>query len=149
MKSLQFILTFICVSIYGNAILAQSDAISTPINYDNYKEFCAILHNGKPIGERWNTSSELSLMEGARGELTVATVDRKGDNYSPIAPVGFKLGIKNHRTNALWMYSEETFFKIDVQKVLKECEYGDQLIFITVDKKYQLPKHILRINAGC
>ncbi len=149
MKLLKSALLFTFVLTTVISCKAQSSVLSSSIDYEDYKEFCAILLDGTPVVKRWSTDEELALSTGATGVLSVATIDRMGDKFDPINPVGFKLAIKNHRTNALWMYSNELIYDLDIKEVIKECEPGDQLIFITVDKKYQLPRHELRLNFGC
>jgi len=149
MQAHNFILGLIFTLILNIGSNAQTDPLGNPPNYDHYSQFCAILHNGVPITSYWDTKSELELSVEKTGTLSVSTVDRTNKEYKAMKPVGFLLGIKNHRTNALWMYSNEVLYKIDVDEIGKKCEYGDQLIFITVDRKHQLPKHQLRLNIGC
>lgn len=115
----------------------------------HYKTFTAILHNGKPIFQFDSPDGALTLSPSAKGKLSIATIDRNGDELTPVHNVGFKVGIKDWRSNTLWMYATETIFEVDLEDILKKCEQGDSLIFMTVDRTYRLPRHEIVITDGC
>ena len=47
------------------------------------------------------------------------------------------------------MYSEKALLEVQLEDVLKKCERGDRIIFMTVDQKYSLPHHEIELNLGC
>ena len=73
--------------------ISQSEGMGNAPNYDNYSQFCAILHDGLPIAERWNTDQELILSPDMKGVLSVSTIDRSGNKFEPLKKVGIRLGI--------------------------------------------------------
>ncbi|HEY0109361.1 MAG TPA: hypothetical protein VGB67_07000, partial [Fibrella sp.] len=51
----------------------------------------------------------------------------------------FKVAIRDKATGTLHMYSNDTFRQVPVQRVLSTCKKGDQIVLLTVDKRYALP----------
>ncbi len=114
-----------------------------------HTEFAAILHNGKLLVKTETPDGPYLLEPQMRGKLSVSTVDRTVEKYRPIAPIGFKIAIKNYHKNTFWMYSEKTFYEIDIDVVTQKCGPGDQLIFMVADRQYQLPRHTILVLNGC
>lgn len=112
-------------------------------------EFSAILLEGESLYKPGVADGPMTIEVGTKGILSVSTVDRTDGAYKPIKPIGFKIAIKVYETNSMWMYSEETFYEVDLEEVARECKMGDTIIFMTVDKKYQLSRHEVIMIGGC
>lgn len=118
-------------------------------NYHN-TEFVAIMFDGKSLVENDTPDGPLNINPTLKGKLSVSTTAPACNGGSKaVKPVGFKLGVKDFRTNTIWMYSEETLYEVDLEKVMKQCEMGDRLIFMLVDRSYRLPRHELALTGGC
>lgn len=129
--------------------LAQSGVnISTPAYDDSYSEFSAILHNGKILAQR-GVDGPLILEPNMTGKLSVSTIRRKNMDATPEQAIGFKIAIKNMFNNTVWLFSEETFYEIDIEYLLKDRKLTDRVIFMVADKKYRLPRHELMLSDGC
>ncbi len=112
-------------------------------------EFSAILLEGESLYKPGVADGPLTVEPGTKGTLSVSTVDRTNGAYKPIKPIGFKIAIKVYESNSMWMYSEETFYEVDLEEVARECKPGDITIFMTVDKKYQQSRHEVMLVHDC
>ena len=131
-------------------VVTQKFDLFTFVENDrNYSNFTAIIYNGKPLINENTPDGPIRINKDMKGKLSVAAFDNFGNKVNPKAAIGFKVGIKDHRTNTLWMFSEQTFYEVDLADLLKECEWGDSLILMTVDRTYRLPRHELLLNDGC
>lgn len=91
----------------------------------------------------------MTIDAATKGTLSFSTVDRTNGAYKPMKPIGFKIAIRVYETNSIWMYSKETFYEVDLEEIARECKPGDIIIFMTVDKKYQLSRHELMVIDDC
>lgn len=112
-------------------------------------EFSSILLDGESIAKVDTPPGPLQVDIMKKGVLSVATIDRSGGEYLPVKQVGFKIAIEEYHSNGLSMFSEETYYEIDVEEVLKSCNMGDKIILITVEKRYQLSRHELIVLDDC
>lgn len=125
-------------------------ASDTRKNHIYNTEFAAILHNGKPIVNENTPDGPLKMEFGMKGKLSVSSIDRTTKKWTPNNRLGFKVGIRDYRTYTLWLFSEKTLFEIELEDLLKKCEWGDKIIFMIIDRQYQLPRHeILIMSDGC
>ena len=150
MQVLNYVITtllFISISLPNGA--QSFDFLSSPPSYSNYKECAAILYNGKALVEDYSPRGKCKLEEGMKGKLSVSTVELTANRTTPVKKIGFKVAIKNDRTNTLWMYSEKELMEVQLEDILKKCEKGDRIIFMTVDQKISLPHHEIEILSGC
>lgn len=115
----------------------------------NYTEPAAIVYKGKTLVRHDSRDGPYVFSPGMRGEISVCTIARSTNATKPLAPIGFKVAIKHHKTNSMWMYSEETFYELEIAELLKKCEWGDTLIFMTVDRNYRLSRHKIVVMDGC
>ena len=115
----------------------------------NYKDCAAILYKGNLLVNEYSPRGKCKLEEGMSGTLTVATVNLSDGGGAPIKNIGFKVAIKNGRTHTIWMYSEKTLQEVQLEDILKKCERGDRILFMTVDQKYSLPHNEIELNSGC
>ncbi|KAA3634904.1 MAG: hypothetical protein DWQ02_10625, partial [Bacteroidetes bacterium] len=82
-------------------------------------------------------------------KLTVSKVNLGCQSTKAGKGIGFRVAIKNDRTNTLWMYSPKVLFEVNLQEVLKKCEEGDSILIMTVDQKYSLSHHVIEVEWGC
>lgn len=120
-----------------------------PAPEGNYRECAAILFDGEMLVDKYTPEGKCILNAGNQGKLSVSTVNLSDGKAAPKKAIGFRIAIKNDRTNTLWMYSKETLYEVNVHEVLKKCEEGDRLFIMTVDQKYSLTHHEIEISWGC
>lgn len=115
----------------------------------NYSEPAAIVYKGKVLIRTDSTGRNFVFAPGMKGKVSVCTIESASKTILPVAPIGFKVAIQDYKTNSLWMYSEETFYEVEIARILKECARGDTLIFMPVDRNYRLPQHKIVVMDGC
>ena len=118
----------------------------------NYSQYAAIAIDGEVVVKDDSPDGILFLPnDSGKGKITVATPNESCSSTAKTAqlPVGFMLAIKNYTTNSLWLYSPEVLYEVDLEEVKQACELGDTLIFITVDRKFRLPRNELALMNGC
>lgn len=143
--SLAFFLCLFVTSSYGQLMENSQPKVLMA----SYTDFSAVLFNGEIIFKENTPAGPMEVDPIIGGVFSVAKVDRSSYKYEVKDPIGFKIAIHNHRTNALRMYSEDTLYEVSVDKLRAECEMGDKIIFITIDPKHQLPRHEIRLAFGC
>ena len=114
-----------------------------------FSEYSAILLDGSPLFDKNNPNRPLQLSPEATGTLSFFTLNSSVYWQIPKQSIGFKLAIKDAKTNTLWMYSEKPLYEVDLSDLLLKCEEGDRLIFMTVDQKYRLPQNEVMLGDGC
>ena len=148
-----FFATLFLVSISLSSRAQAVDFFSTvfyaPFAIANYSDCAAILYKGNLLVNEYSPEGKCKVEMGMEGTLTVATVQLSGAGGTPVKTIGFKVAIKNDRTNTLWMYSEKTLREVPLEDILKKCEKGDRIIFMTVDQRYSLPHHEIELIWGC
>ena len=50
---------------------------------------------------------------------------------------------------SLWMYSDTVFKKVRLEDIMQECEPGDEIIFIMVNRDYFLQNYEVEVIWGC
>ena len=117
---------------------------------NNYHDCTAILLNGKILVNEYSPRGFCKLEPKAKGTISVATVSLDDDGARPTnKKIGFRVAIRNERTNTLWMYSPEVLFEVDLKGILNRCEFNDKIIIMTVDQQYSLPHHEIEVYDGC
>ena len=115
----------------------------------NYKDCAAIIYRGNLLVNEYSPKGICKLEGGMEGTLSVAAVKMSEAGASPTKKIGFKVAIKNARTNTLWMFSEETLQEVLIEDLLEKCEPEDRIIIMTVDQQYSLPHHEIEVRMGC
>ncbi|MFK7983422.1 MAG: hypothetical protein AB8G86_25800, partial [Saprospiraceae bacterium] len=82
----------------------------------------------------------------AKGLLTAYTVELSETAITPKKAIRFKIAIEDTMTKTLWLFSEKTFKKIAVEKVLAKCKKGDVIRLITVDNAFALPHNEILVK---
>lgn len=110
-----------------------------------FNDCSAICLDKKALVEEYSPAANCKINKNAKGLLGVYTVELSKKTIRPKQEIGFKVAIKDNRTNTLWMYSEKTYREIDVQEILSKCSPGDQILLLTVDKAYALPHSTITV----
>lgn len=124
----------------------------TPFSTPKYSDCAAILYKGNLLVDEYSPKGICKIEEDMKGTLTVATIKSSDDGITPFRNIAFKVAIKNDRTNTIWLYSSKAFQEVELEDILKKCEYGDRIILMPVGQRYSLPHHEIEVawkNRGC
>lgn len=144
-----FFSTFLFITISLSSSAQSMDLFPAPVVSTNYNNCAAILYKGKMLVNEYSPKGMCMLERGMKGKLTVAAVNLSDDGAIPVKNIGFKVAIRNQRTNTLWMYSDKTEQEVQLEDILEKCEKGDRIIIMTVDRNYSLPHHEISLDGGC
>lgn len=151
MKILKFL--FLTLFVLFFSLSSQAQLLNPDASYASckktYQECAAIFYKGRLLVNEFSPEGKCKLEQGMRGKLSLSTVSLEEDSATPIKKIGFKVAIKNDRTQTIWMFSDRVMQEVELNDILKKCEIGDRIIFMTVDQKYSLPHHEIEIVWGC
>lgn len=114
-----------------------------------FSNCAAAFLNNKMLVNDYSPNGRCIVEEGSKGKLMVSTVNLSFESVEPFKSAGFKVAIKNEETGTLWLFSEETYREIEVEKILAKCQKGDKIVLLTVDNEFSLPHNEIAINWGC
>lgn len=114
-----------------------------------FNRCAAAFLNSNMLVDDYSPNGICKVEAGMRGTLTVSAVELSTNMAIPVGQVGFKVAIKNDKTNTLWLFSEETFQEIELEKIMAKCQPGDKIMLITVNPEFSLPHHEIDIVWGC
>ena len=121
-------------------LLVASVSLATPsLAQQSFNSCSAAFVGNKMVVDAYTPKGKCRLSDKATGELTVQTVDLSPTESKALGKINFKVAIRDKATGTLHMYSNETYRKVPVQRVLSTCKKGDQIVLLTVDKRYALP----------
>ncbi len=149
-----------CCLLFGTAGISQNQSFADQISNNkavaglfksdnDFNECAAIFYKDKMLVNDYSPRGKCKLESGMKGKLKVYSVSLSEDGAEKIKDIGFKVAIKDGRTNTIWMYSEQTYYEIELDDILKRCRPEDKLIFMTVDRTYSLPHHEVELVFGC
>lgn len=140
-----FVFLLLGIALQANA--QSLDLFSFQKKPTYHTNFAVILYDGKPIVKEGD--GPLTLDFGNRGILSVATINRTTKEVLPTEPIGFKVGVRDYKSNTRWMYSEKTFYELDLNKLIINADMGYELFFMVVDRKYSLSRNAVLVMDGC
>ena len=150
MKNLKFYSPFLCLLFFSFSAQSQTGLPSCLSKSTlPFNECAAIFLNDKMVVSDYSPGSKCKVPFNATGNISVSTIELNLNAPFPYQSVGFKVAIHNHRTNTIWLYSEETFQSIDIKSLIDKCGEGDSIILLTVDKNFALPHNTIEIQWGC
>ena len=104
-----------------------------------FSNCAAAFLDGKIVVDDYSPTGKCSLPLNAKGELTVCTADLSPTSSIPVDKIKFRIAVRDANTKTLWMYSGDTFTKVNLRKVLAKCKKGDHIVLLTTDSEYALP----------
>jgi len=114
-----------------------------------YAQSCSVVClNDSWIPESYNVGAKCAIKYESSGIISVHETDeitaKKDYNRADFIP--FKVAIYKKKIGTLVLFSEESYIRLDVQKVLAQCQKGDQIMVILDNtEKYSLPHHRIDI----
>ena len=106
---------------------------------DSFNSCSAAFVGGKLIVDEYSPRGRCRLTTTTTGELTVHTVDLSPTETKALDKIDFKVAIRDKATGTLHLYSDETFRRVPVQRVLARCKKGDHIVLLMIDGRYSLP----------
>jgi len=127
------------------------DKNASCIKTEGNSKYSSIFFQGKRLmgNDLATDSDKITLEQGMRGKFTVAPIVMRGNVATPGNAVPFRVAIKKKYMRSLWMYSDEVFKEVNFEDIMEECESGDEIIFIMVDKNYFLQNYEVKVMWGC
>ena len=129
MKNVRRLALFLFCSAIAQWSLAQK----------SFTNCAAAFLDGKIVVDDYSPRGQCSLPLNAKGELTVCTADLSPTSSIPVDKIKFRIAVRDANTKTLWMYSGDTFTKVNIRKVLAKCKKGDHIMLLTIDNRYALP----------
>lgn len=137
----------ICMTVAG-----QFDplGVAAPIDID-YQQCAVVLVDGDALIEAYTPDAECKLdYKQLEGTLSVASVRLSSDGEMiPRQQISFMVAIKNTTTGTIWMYSQQAVKEVSVAEIRRACKLDDQILILTVDKKYALPHNTISMDWKC
>lgn len=133
-------------------INAQGDSVGCSAfgtSAEPYSNCTAIFYKGKMLVDDYSPDGKCRLEEGMSGRIVISTVSLSDFGAKQTGNVGFKVAIRNTKTNTIWSYSDQVLYEINLEDILKKCEAGDNIIFITTNKQHALPHNEIEVAWGC
>ena len=112
---------------------------------ESFSNCAAAFLDGKIVVDDYSPTGKCSLAADATGELTVCTANLSPTSSIPVDKIKFRIAIRDGNTKTLWMYSGDTFTKVNIRKVLDKCKKGDHIVLLTTDDEYALPHNEILI----
>jgi len=112
------------------------------------QHFCsaAFLNNKMVVDQYIKEGYKNEISIKATGNLTVNTVELSNKESKAVEKIPFRVAIKEKDTQTITLFSKDEFMQVDVKKVLSQCKKGDQIVLLTLDKKYALPHNEILVK---
>lgn len=108
---------------------------------------CAAAFVGETmVVDQYSPTGQSVLAASAAGTLTVQTVNLSPNNVKALDKLDFKVAIRDKATGTLHLLSDETYRQVPVQRVLANCQPGDHIVLLTVDRRYSLPHNEIQVR---
>ncbi len=134
-QATRFTLAFFC------CVLAACAYAQKP-----FSNCTAAFLDDKMVVDTYTPTGKCTVAVTATGVLAVCTADLSPTASIPVDKVKFKIALRDHNTGTLTMYSDETFKRVLIQKVLAKCHPGDHILLITLDDQYALPHNEILVQ---
>ena len=99
----------------------------------------AIFLDEKMIVDDYSPTGVCRLPAGARGTLSVHTVDLGPGGARRVDPLRFRVALRDGQTRTLYSFSEKTYRTLDLAPVLARAKAGDSIVVLTTDDHFALP----------
>lgn len=150
MKSSIVLPFFLLFSFFIFGQCEQASFVNHIEKVDSPHNSCAaIFLNNNMLVDDYSPRGKCRVEMGNKGKLVVSEVSLSETTAWPMQFVGFKVAIRNSKTNTLWMYSDETFFEVNLEDILSKCGKDDKIVILVTDREFSLPHHEIEVFDGC
>lgn len=102
--------------------------------------------NNKLVVDDYSPKGRCVLSQDTKGFLNVAEAIYEDSKWHQTTPIEFMVAIRDKNTQTLMMYSTEVYQKIELQKVMIQCQKGDHIVLLTLKNKYSLPHNEILVQ---
>ncbi len=125
---------------WSNCIFAQED----------FSNCSAVLLNDQMLVEQYSNTTKCKILKEAKGWLSAAAVslgEVKGgkQGFEITEKIEFGVAIKDGKSGTIFLYSQKTGKKINIEQVLAKCTKGDSILIMTKDTQFALPHNELLV----
>ena len=125
---------------WSNCIFAQED----------FSNCSAVLLNDQMLVEQYSNTAKCKISKEAKGWLSAAAVslgEVKGgkQGFEITEKIEFGVAIKDGKSGTIFLYSQKTGKKINIEQVLAKCTKGDSILIMTKDTQFALPHNELLV----
>jgi len=113
---------------------------------EHFSSCSAAFLDNKLIVDDYSPRGRSILSQNAQGSLTVAEATFEDNKWYQTALIDFMVAIRDKNTQTLMMYSTEKYQKIDLQRVMAQCQKGDHIVLLTTKNKYALPHNEILVQ---
>ncbi|MEZ4903243.1 MAG: hypothetical protein R2822_16535 [Spirosomataceae bacterium] len=106
---------------------------------ETFSSCSAAFLDNKLIVDNYSPKGKCVLSHTTQGTLTVAEATFENNQWHQTAPIEFIVAIHDKNTQTLMMHSTEKYQKVDLQKIMAQCQKGDHIVLLTTKDKYALP----------
>jgi len=122
-------------------------AIGTFAQKEDFNNCAAAFLDQKMIVDDYSPEGKCVVSSGAHGTLTVRPVTiNAGEAPVPGEKIKFKVALRGSGDRALMLLSEKTYNEVDIQDILKQCQKGDRIVLLTLEREWALPHHEILIE---
>lgn len=141
----------ICVSLIAGAFIhAQSfNAENLIPKVEPFSNCAAIFFKDRMLVDEYSPKGKCKIEQGVKGKLSLHTVELNAGKGKAVKQLEFSVGIKNNKTNTIWMYSSERYTEVDVESILAKCTLGDNIVFLTTDQEIALTHYEIEVLWKC
>lgn len=107
-----------------------------------------LIYEGEPLFDDTQPRSNSMLMRGMDGTLSIR-ITSAIDRLMVYDDIYFQVAIQDAHTSTLRMYSTDAYNTVQVEDVLHQCNEGDRVIIILLDRKYTLARYTIDTMLGC
>lgn len=114
-----------------------------------FSDCAAVFLDNKVLVDDYSPEGKCRVSDMQEGKIVVSTVNLNDQGAWPFQLVGFKVAVRNAKTNTVWSYSDETLYEVNIEDILKKCEKGDSIVIVLAETQYSLPHNEIEIVDGC
>lgn len=122
------------------AFLALAGTLHAQAQREDFSSCAGAFLGKKLVVNEYTTTGTCVVAATATGELTLRPVFfTEGEDLKSGDKIPFKIAIRHGGTKTLMLWSEKTCKEIDIQKVLRDCQKGDYIVLMTLERQWSVP----------
>ena len=129
------------------ALLLLCSALPTlSFAQNNFTHCTAAFLDNKLVVNEYSPEGKCVLDSTARGTLTVSLATYDNNIWTANAPAAFMVAIRDQNTGTICMFSDKSYKKLEISRVMSACRKGDHIILLTMNKQLSLPHNEILIQ---
>ena len=121
------------------ALRAQSE--------NDFSNCSAIFLNGKMLVNEYSPEGKCKITASTTGKLSLHPVELFEDGRAvPKGDIRFKVAIRGLPSGTLMLWSEKTYKKVDLSKILPACKKGESIVLLTLEREWAVSHNEILIE---